>query len=169
MFPYDGLVYTKFDKRSDVYLIPKSEKVFICVNEMIETTNRNLQVIPITYDTYTRLMSRPYKYPTKNQAWKLHTSNDESKGTIVEILVPPDVKEPAQPTYMIRYIRRPRPIRLVRFTGEYEGVTLDGTTAQTCELDESLHYEILQRAVELAKIAWSGDLSAELASGQRSE
>ncbi len=40
---------------------------------------------------------------------------------------------------------------------------------QTCELDESLHYEILQRAVELAKIAWSGDLSAELASGQRSE
>lgn len=168
--PYQGN-YMKFDIRSTAYLIPNSEKVFICVNEMIETADnhRRLQVIPIAYDTYTRLMSKPYKYPNKNQAWKLHTSYSEANGKIVEILLPSDIDKTLQSTYSIRYIKRPRPIRLINFTDEYDNVTLDGNTAQTCELDESLHYEILQRAVELAKIAWSGDLSAELASGQRSE
>lgn len=116
------------------------------------------------------MMSKPYQYPTKNQAWKLHTSYDDNKGKIVEVLMPSDIPEQSQPTYIIRYIKRPRPIRLINFTGDYDNVTFDGkSTMQTCELDESLHYEILQRAVELAKIAWSGDLSAELASGQRSE
>ena len=204
--PFTG-TYQQFDPRSIAYLIPNSQKIFICVNEMIEVdSKRRLQVIPLAYDTYTRMMSKPYQYPTKNQAWKLHTSYKETTttsvpseskstttgnivvdgkmqdivtddtqtkasttipaGKIVEILVPSDVAKNQRLVYSIRYIKRPRPIRLINFTG----VTFDGdNTAQTCELDESLHYEILQRAVELAKIAWSGDLSAELASGQRSE
>lgn len=168
--PYKG-TYMKFDIRSTAYLIPNKEKVFICVNEMIEPADnyRRLQVIPIAYGDYTNMMTKPYKYPLKNQAWKLHTSYVENAGKIVEILLPPDVNKKLQSTYVIRYIKRPRPIRLVTFDYTYDKVTLDGNTEQTCELDESLHYEILQRAVELAKIAWSGDLSAELASGQRSE
>lgn len=166
---YNG-TYVQFDGRSIAYLIPKEHKVFISVNEMIETDQRRLQVIPIAYDTYTRMMSKPYKYPNKNQAWKLHTSYSDANGKIVEVLLPSDIDKTRQSIYTIRYIKRPRPIRLVNFNEPYDGVTLDGEgTSQTCELDESLHYEILQRAVELAKIAWSGDLSAELASGQRSE
>lgn len=166
---YNG-TYVQFDGRSVAYLIPKTHKVFISVNEMIETDQRRLQVIPIAYDTYTRMMSKPYKYPNKNQAWKLHTSYSDANGKIVEVLLPSDIDKTRQSVYTIRYIKRPRPIRLVNFNEPYDGVTLDGEgTFQTCELDESLHYEILQRAVELAKIAWSGDLSAELASGQRSE
>ena len=41
--------------------------------------------------------------------------------------------------------------------------------SQGCELPEYLHEEILQRAVELAKIAWSGDVNATLQAGARSE
>lgn len=37
------------------------------------------------------------------------------------------------------------------------------------DIPEELHDEVLQRAVELAKIAWQGDLTATLTGGQRSE
>ena len=42
----------------------------------------------------------------------------------------------------------------------------------TCELNESTHEAILQRAVELAKIAWAGnanDVQLEVEAGKRSE
>lgn len=38
-----------------------------------------------------------------------------------------------------------------------------------CELDPSIHYEILQRAVELAKSTYTGDLRTMVELGQRSE
>lgn len=38
-----------------------------------------------------------------------------------------------------------------------------------CELDPIIHEEILQRAVELAKVAWAGDASLTIQTGQRSE
>ena len=38
-----------------------------------------------------------------------------------------------------------------------------------CELPEELHEELLQRAVELAKIAWQGDVQLAMTAGQRSE
>ena len=49
-------------------------------------------------------------------------------------------------------------------------MTLDGkNTEQTCELDPILHQEILQRAVELAKAAYAGDLNSNVELGKRSE
>ena len=42
----------------------------------------------------------------------------------------------------------------------------------TCELNESTHEAILQRAVELAKAAWAGNLNEaqlEIEAGKRSE
>ncbi len=91
--------------------------------------------------------------------------------------------------YIIRYIRKPKPI-LVAPIDSY-GVSIAGHDGHynseedyddayqysedhtiilnPCELDTSLHEEILQRAVELAKIAWGGDPSATIQTGQRSE
>jgi hypothetical protein len=42
-------------------------------------------------------------------------------------------------------------------------------TPMTSELSEELHEEILQRAVELAKIAWEGNPTSSIQVGQRSE
>jgi hypothetical protein len=50
--------------------------------------------------------------------------------------------------YIVRYIRRPSPIKL----------SLDSLDSIPCELDEELHLEVLKRAVELAKSAFIGDL-----------
>lgn len=69
--------------------------------------------------------------------------------------------------YTVRYIRRPRPIVLVDLDNE---LSIQGISKEsTCELDESIHQEILQRAVELAKAAYIGDLSQQIALGQGSK
>ena len=68
--------------------------------------------------------------------------------------------------YNVRYIKRPQAIIL----DDLDGVTLDGkSTKQECELDPILHQEILQRAVELAKAAYTGDINSSVQMGQRSE
>jgi len=50
------------------------------------------------------------------------------------------------------------------------GLSIQGVTAaQTSELPDEIHEEILQRAVELAKIAWEGSPTLAAQAGQRSE
>lgn len=72
--------------------------------------------------------------------------------------------------YVIRYIKRPNPIILTDLDDNYAGLTIMGkSTVTECELDSSLHIEILQRAVELAKAAYLGDVSSTVELGQRSE
>lgn len=51
-----------------------------------------------------------------------------------------------------------------------EGPTIDGETeSMTSELDPILHKEIVQRAVELAKAVYTGDLTTQIALGQTSQ
>ena len=70
-------------------------------------------------------------------------------------------------SYTVRYIRKPRPIILTDLDDE---LSIQGISKEsTCELDESIHYEILQRAVELAKAAYTGDLTQQVALGQSSK
>lgn len=67
--------------------------------------------------------------------------------------------------YQMRYIKRPKPIIL----GDLGEVTIEGLSKVTeCELPEELHPEILQRAVELAKAAYLGDLNSTISVGNAS-
>lgn len=51
-----------------------------------------------------------------------------------------------------------------------ESLSIQGETkVQTCMLDPILHPEILQRAVELAKVAYTGDEKSIIETGARSE
>lgn len=169
----------RIDNRSDIYQFPSN--VFIVINETIKcTSGKDLQVIPLRYDEYVRLMSKPYKRPLKYQAWRLINtgkSNNIGSDKYAEIVVGPnDVV--ATDGYKIRYIRFPKPI----IVGPLDDLTIDGycytgdTTGiatEGCELDPILHQDILQRAVELAKISWTAtgqdNIQAVIQSGQRSE
>lgn len=75
--------------------------------------------------------------------------------------------------YMCRYVKKPKPIVLVDLDVDDYTVSINGVTEATeCELPEELHPEILQRAVELAMVAYGGDLNhtnATIESGKRSE
>ena len=129
-----------------------------------------------------RLMSKPYKRPCKNQAWRLINSSTESNNVytkFVEIITTPEYdNEPL--TYTVRYIRFPKPI----IVGELDNLTIDGYAYGTatsenplktagCELDPVIHQDILQRAIELAKAAWTStgqdNIEPVLQVGQRSE
>jgi hypothetical protein len=73
-------------------------------------------------------------------------------------------------SFVIRYVRRPNPIVLVNLKDDYDNLSINGCTDVTeCELDVSLHTEILQRAVELAKAAYTGDINSVIEMGKRSE
>lgn len=161
-----------FDSRGKVVTI--NSDVMMILNEYVTVTRARsegdssstegtvrLTIVPINYTEYSRLMSKPYKRPLKWQAWRLLTNDGATKKA--EIIVGPNDTLTA---YHIRYIKKPQAIIL----SDLEGVTLDGnTTAQECELDPILHQEILQRAVELAKAAYVGDLKSNVELGQRSE
>lgn len=146
------------------------------INELITTSaGKHLQVVPLRYDEYLRLMSKPFKYPVKNQAWRLINSgsiNQDGVSTakLVEIITNMGDTIADENDYVVRYIRTPSPIILANL-GD---LTIDGLSSVTpCELDPNLHEEILQRAVELAKVAWTanGQDNAQMViqAGQRSE
>lgn len=159
----------KIDSRSTVYSFPTD--VFIMVNEAIQTTNgKILQVIPLRYDEYTRLMSKPFKRPLKYQAWRLLNSGSVSGASATKVAEIITNLGDTVGSYTVRYVRKPKPIILE----DLDGLTIEGIgTATECELDPILHEDILQRAIELAKIAWTatGQDNAQMViqAGQRSE
>lgn len=150
-----------------VYEYP--EDIFLTVNEQLIVTDKEkgeipYTIMPISYGEYSRLMAKPYKYPPKYTAWRLFTKGTDGAKR-AELIC----KAKGDYSYTIRYLRFPEPIILGNIEDEY-GVTIHGKgIKQTCKLPEELHEEILQRAVELAKIAWQGDVDATINSGQRSE
>ena len=157
-----------FDTRPNIKSITLPSKLMFAINEMVEVSRNNktvlLQVVPIKFDEYSRLMCKPYKRPLKYQAWRLTNNNVVNKADIVA--GPSDILT----KYTIRYIRRPNPIILTNLADEYSNVSIEGlNTITECELDPVLHEEILQRAVELAKAAYIGDLNSNVELGKRSE
>ena len=161
--------YVKFDSRSVLYEMP-SDILFALNETAIVTENlksRLITIVPISFEEYARILSKPYKQPLKNQGWRLLNTgmNGTTQARISEIVVKAGA---TVSDYIIRYVRRPKPIILTTLTET--NVSLDGLTAVTeCELDPILHPEILQRAVELAKAAYGGDLKSTVDLGQRSE
>jgi len=162
----------KSHKNGKLYLFP--EDVFIVINEIYRVAANDLQVIPLRYDEYTRLMSKPFKRPVRGQAWRIIGSGNKDN-KIVEIVAAPEF-DTVTGDYIVRFIRKPKPI----IVGDLDGLNIDGYTFGTgdhqiegCELDSALHDLILQRAVELAKIAWTqtgqDNAQAMIQAGQRSE
>lgn len=159
-----GITDVGFDPRGITVATPPNILMFI--NEYVRVTrnsvDKDLVVVPIKYIEYARLMNKPYKRPLKNQAWRL--LNDGTNGLRSNLIL--GVGDTFK-SYVVRYLKRPQAIILATFDN---GVTLDElSTPQTCELDPILHPEILQRAVELAKNAYGGDLKSTVDLGQRSE
>lgn len=161
---YSTFLDATVDNRTNSKSVSISEDIMMIINEFVDVTRDGisirLTVVPLNYREYARLMSKPFKRPLKFQAWRILDNASTNKA---ELVVGPNdlITE-----YTIRYIKRPKAIVLT----ELEGVTLDGQTSeQTCELDPILHQEILQRAVELAKAAYTGDVSTSVELGKRSE
>lgn len=137
---------------SQFFQIPNN--VFLIVYEKAKITstnpclnNKDLKVIPKTHDEYNYQIDNPFKKPNTEEVWRLNISK-QNNNKVSELISPFNISN-----YNIRYIKYPNPIILADLTTTFpsEGLSIDGqTNAQTCELDQSIHREILDRAVELA-------------------
>lgn len=163
---YEEFDNSILDNRENSKSINLNSNILMIINEFVDVSrdgkSQRLVVIPLDYKEYSRLISKPYKRPLKFQAWRVINSSDLSNRA--ELIVG---SNDTITSYSVRYVKKPRAIIL---TDLPEGITLDNSsTEQACELDPILHQEILQRAVELAKAAYLGDLSSNVELGKRSE
>lgn len=148
------------DRRAITYPLPID--LFVTLNEVLESDSKAYQIIPISYLEYSRLMSRPYKEPLKGQAWKLTT---EGSSQMHSTIIPNSTITSGK--YIVRYIKKPSPI-ILRDLSEVETeeglpdgyLSINGLrTIQECELNPEIHREILDRAVELAKVSYTDNAS----------
>lgn len=114
---------------------------------LVDTTlgcqnNKNVIVKPVTQDEFYRISRNPFLGPNYRRVLRLSSGNN------VELISAYNIS-----SYTLRYLTRPTPIILTTLTN---GLTINGVTAITeCQLDEAIHRVILQKAVELAKLAWA--------------
>ncbi len=146
----DTMIY---ERPADI-LIPRG---FVLRND----SNKELQVVSVTEEELTRLFSKPYKQPYKGQAYKLEESTFDKVYQIIvgKAHINADFK------LYVRYVKVPKPIILMDIEAfEYEmgleenTLSINGTrTISECELDPATHNEILDRAVNIAKIHYEGN------------
>ena len=117
----------RFDPRSILYAMP-DDALFI-VDEQLSLLNYDnisysqadtdtfYSVVPISYEDYARLMSKPYKYPPKSQAWRLITK--KFRITTQEETIPAYTTYNVIHTQMAVYATVNGTIKLI-FTIEYD-------------------------------------------------
>lgn len=97
-----------------------------------------MEVVPARQDEYHKLKKNPFRGPNSRRSLRFDLSDG-----IIEIVSKYNVTK-----YYLRYLRKPNPILLIDLS---DGMSLNGETkAANCELHESLHQRILDRAVLLA-------------------
>jgi hypothetical protein len=112
-------------------------------------TRTTVEVNPISYDDLNASMKNPFRKPNGKRVFRLDISKDAASKN-VEL-----VSEVSLLGYSMRYVKYPLPIVLADFELDANLVGLglkvnNANTIKQCELDESIHREILNRAVELA-------------------
>ena len=134
------------------------------VTDSVTGRDKNVNIRSITNVEYMMAMNKPYKYPFKHEGWRIIHNTDDRK---LELLLS---YGDSFKSYKIRYIKRPTPIILTDLSSL--GLTIDGISTPTdCILDESMHAEIVQRAVELAKMSYDSQNVQEniIQAGARTE
>lgn len=141
---------TTFSTQNVPRLHPHSVTCVCNVNPLVilsETANDKLDVVELSYIQFNKFMAGIYKHPKKNQCWKLRHDS------VIELVMPVSINTLTK--YVMVYVKKPADIDV---------------NGSTIEVPETLHQEIVQRAVELAKAAYmSESVSIQTQMGQRSE
>lgn len=126
----------KLNNSSYIYDLPID--LWFIIYEHIVSDSKIIEVIPIEQDDWHRVKNNPFKGPTNKRAVRLDIGNNT-----VEII---SIKTPSE--YLISYLSKPKPIILEDLP---EDLSINNNSEEnTCELHESLHRLILERAVQLA-------------------
>lgn len=146
------------DWRSSV-LFSIKEEIESTTDKGTESVINTYPVVPISTDTLESTIKNPFKGPKKNR--RAIITDTEQGSSYLYVDTASD-----NCTYNEWYIRYPYPIILPKI--EEEGITVGDTECAeykeeglSCELPKSLHYAILERAVQLAKMAYIGGQKQE--------
>lgn len=104
----------------------------------LEETTRDVMVVPTKQDILFKDLNNPFKGPNKNKILAI-----SEEGSIILYS-----KYPIN-TFYIKYLKRPNPIVL-----EDSELEVNGASDFDVEIPESLHNQVLIRAVQMAKAVW---------------
>lgn len=122
-------------------------------------------VVPLHYLEFARLNSGPYKEPNLHETWRIISDVITVNESTFDLYIRYNW---TLINYIIRYIKKPNPIILEDLSTQ--NLTIDGKHAvSNCELNPILHQEVLDRAVELAKVAFLGSTEEVINVNQRNE
>lgn len=127
---------------NDKYNIDKPEDLLVIVYECCTLKDGNIAiVIPTKFDSLYETLNNPFKCPSKNKVLRVDNTN-------IELYSISDIV-----SYNVTYLSKPTPIILE----DLEGVSIEGISEKTeCKLNPIVHFDIVQRAVALAKNAFIG-------------
>jgi len=168
--------YISIDDRAQMFLLPA--ETFLITNEQVTLEDDltedkfKVTVVPINYKEYDRIMAKPYKEPLKRQCWRMIQSNSTSPVNSQGQQMVSEIISRTGTTvdkYVIRYVKKPQPIILASLTPW--DLSINGVTGiSECELNPIVHREILDRAIELAKVHYeAGDPASIINTNQRNE
>lgn len=141
---YIGLSKTStfFELPDDLWFITY-ESVILKDSKLDCTEEEEAVVVPILQDEYFNISNNPFRRSSKKRVLRLDNGNK-----ISEIISEYNIDR-----YIIRYIIKPNPIIL---TDLPEGLFINSINTETeCELNPVIHRTILERAVNLAKLAFT--------------
>lgn len=124
---------------------------------------KNLDIKPISHDQYNELKSNPFQKPDEKIVWRINYNYAEPTATFkhIELISPYSLN-----VYRLRYVEFPKPIILTDLNkGDFIGqnLSIDGETNEnTCLLNQEIHREIIDRAVELALVDYKPEQSLQL-------
>ena len=122
-------------------------------------------VVPLHYSEFARLNSGPYKEPNLHETWRIISDVVTVNESTFDLYIRYNW---TLINYIIRYIKKPNPIILEELNTQ--NLTIDGKhEVSSCELNPILHQEVLDRAVELAKVAFLGSTEEVINVNQRNE
>lgn len=98
-------------------------------------------VYPVTQDEFWKTYKNPFRGANQRRVLRLDAANN-----IVELVSKNNIGD-----YLVRYLRKPKPILLVDMPEDSDVSVFGGwTTEQECELDSQVHMKIVDLAVNMA-------------------
>ena len=143
----------EFDNVSTTFNITAGNKPYVVDTSVVESlwfityqsgsitigeNTRDVIVVPSRQDSLFKDLNNPFKGPNKN---KVLAISEEGYITLYS-------KYPIS-TFYIKYLKRPNPIVL-----EDSEMPVNGIEGFEVEIPESLHNQVLYKAVQLAKAVW---------------
>lgn len=146
------------------YDIVKNDDIMYIVRETVKNASEGclngsvMQVTPITHEDLNRVLNNPFKQPNERKVIRYDDTNPNK--VVFHIVSKNPLSE-----YTMVYLKKPNPL-IVADLGEFS-INNQSEKTTVIEIPELLQRKVVYRAVELAKVTYTGDLTTTFAINAR--